>query len=40
MLDLRNNLRISRKFIWLFSYIVVTEIQTKHLPVGTEKNHE
>jgi len=40
MLDLINNLRISRKFTWLLSYFVVTEILAKHLRVGTEKNHE
>jgi hypothetical protein len=36
-LDLINNLRIRRKFTWLLSYFVVTEILTKHLPVGSEK---
>jgi hypothetical protein len=28
------------KFTCLVSYFVVTEILKKHLPVGTEKNHE
>lgn len=37
MLDLINNLRISKKITWLFCYFVVTEILTKHLPVGTEE---
>jgi len=38
MLDLIISLPISRMFIWLVSYFVVTEILTKHLSVGTEKN--
>lgn len=37
---LMNSLPIIRKFTCLVSYFVVTDILKKHLPVGTEKNHE